>query len=52
MKLGTLAALICIAIGFAQAILDGRLLFGSDVWFLVAIPFVLMGGRTVFGRPS
>lgn len=50
MTLGTIAALVCIILGFVSAIIEEHILLAIGQWFLVAIPFALLGGPVVFRR--
>lgn len=52
MGLGTILALICIALGFIAGFADADLLFNSLTWFVAAIAFaVSLGGVALpFGR--
>lgn len=52
MGLGTVLALICIALGFIAGFADEDLLFNSLTWFVAAIAFaVSLGGVALpFGK--
>jgi hypothetical protein len=50
MTLGAIAAVLCLIVGFAITIFDGKLLFDSGTWFLAAIPCALLGGPVVWKR--
>lgn len=52
MSFGTIAALICIVLGFVVGVTEEKILFDSLTWFVAAIAFVVaLGGvGPVLGR--